>query len=130
MHAEAVPQAELAEIFIPGGRTITLARFAHAGQPRRWRHSSAALRGTRSGAALESKAATFAITDRLVARGGRCRRASCEEGAAWFCRDPLWIGFSIGYLWHKVGEVANLRWSARGKGSGCRAEEIEALILV
>jgi len=44
-------------------------------------------------------------------------------------REPLSIGFAIGYLWRKAGEVTNLRLVGRGKYAGLPRAEIEALMV-
>ena len=117
MH-HATPPADLDEFFIPGGRTITREVFARLCAAGTVAEFAAALPRTVAARCLEEGMARAPEPRRLLALDRALQSCFARETLRVSRREPLSIGFAIGYLWRKAGEVTNLRLIGRGKYAG------------
>lgn len=128
MHHKAGGTA-CAEIFIPGGKTVTLAaleRLCAAGGAREFLD---AVPPSPFAACLAPGLQRYLATRRLFELDRLLQVCFAREMTRLTAHDPLSISFTIGYLWRKANEIANLRLVARGRHASVPREETEALML-
>ena len=123
------PPADLDEFFIPGGRTMTREIFARLCAAGTVAEFAAAMPRGAAASCLEEGLAHGPAPSRLVALDRALQSCFARETLRVSRREPLSIGFAIGYIWRKAGEVTNLRLVARGKYAGLPRAEIEALLV-
>lgn len=128
MHHGAV-EAHCAEIFIPGGKTVTLAALERLCAARDVREFLESVPPSPYAACLASGLQRYLASHRLFALDRLLQTCFVREMMRLVARDPLSIAFTIGYLWRKANEVTNLRLVARGKYASVPREQIEALML-
>lgn len=128
MH-HGVAEAHAAEVFIPGGRTVTLPVLERLCAARSIQEFLDAVPPCPLAACLAAGVQHYLATRRLFALDRLLQTCFVRQMMQLVARDPLSIAFTIGYLWRKANEVTNLRLIARGKYAAVPREEIEALML-
>lgn len=127
--ADTGAQAHAAELFIPGGRTITRPVFERLCAARGVRELVELVPPSPLAACLAAGSKRRREARGLFALDRLLQLCFFRETLRLILRDPLSIAFTIGYLWRKTGEIVNLRLIARGKHAAVPREEIEALLL-
>jgi V/A-type H+/Na+-transporting ATPase subunit C len=128
MH-HGMPPADLDEVFIPGGKTITREVFARLCAARSVAEFAAALPRSPSAACFAEQMAHSLEPRRLFALDRALQSCFIRETMRLGVGEPLSIAFTIGFLWRKINEVTNLRLIARGKYAALPRAEIEALMV-
>jgi V/A-type H+-transporting ATPase subunit C len=122
-------EAHCAEIFIPGGKTVTLPVLERLCAARTLREFLDAVPPSPYAVCLAMGLERYLASHRLFALDRLLQTCFLRDMMRFVGRDPLSIAFTIGYLWHKANEITNLRLVARGKHAAVPREEIEALML-
>lgn len=113
---------EPSKYYLPGGKLLTLDKYAALLDPKESKKALRSLKGT-------------ALYRRLVRNGSGTDRDDAPERNDWhekagsYRGDPLGIDVALGFLWQKYFEVVNLRLIARGKHFGLPAEDIREQFL-
>ncbi|HWR98141.1 MAG TPA: V-type ATPase subunit [Candidatus Methanoperedens sp.] len=123
------PPADLDEVFIPGGRTVSREVFARLCAARTVGELAAALPRSPAAACLAGETGRSLEPRPLLALDRALRACFVRETLRLGRGAPLSIAFTIAFLWRKMNEVTNLRLIARGKYAGIPRAEIEALLV-
>lgn len=122
--------AELDEVFIAGGSTITREVFERLCAARTLPEFSAALPHSAYAACILEQIGRTLEPRRLFALDRALQSCFIKATMRLGVARPLSISFTIAYLWRKMSEITNLRLIARGKYASLPRAEIEALMVV
>jgi len=113
---------EAAKYYLPGGRLLTMDKYAALLNPKESKKAMRSLKDT--------------VLYRQLSRQNDARsqddgpdQDQWREKTKAYRDDPLGIDVAVGFLWQKYFEVVNLRLIARGKHFGLPAEDIRGQFL-
>ncbi|HAD81130.1 MAG: hypothetical protein A2509_08945 [Candidatus Edwardsbacteria bacterium RIFOXYD12_FULL_50_11] len=122
MAREGIDLPEAVRNYLPGGKLLTLEKYAALLDPKESQRALRSIRGT-------SLHRLLTADDSQGGREEKLDREEWRQKALAYRGDPLGIDVAVGFLWQKYFEVVNLKLIARGKHFGIPAEDIRHQLL-